>query len=211
MEKVPGHSAGYSESNKIIMFLTERRGSMNRRFLRALGVVGIAFLSLACSGIPDNVYVSAWAAKITDKLKDPNRLTPEEQHYPSLRVVAAGESLAEQIAMRKSGTPVNVRNYPATELDNGNDTKIVGTIPLGSEISNVVFTKGIQPNSPLPGLWGAFDCSNAPDMKLKPGISLKAGTICTVYGDYLVRPDGSADYGKGIIGPSTADQQAVNH
>ena len=151
-----------------------------------LGVAGLGFFGIvAYSGIITEAYISTWAAEIKAQLQDQEHTT--DRLYRRVKVVAAGNSLAEKISMQNSQTPINVRPFPATTFRNGGDVPVIGTITQGSEISKVVFTQGVRPNYALPDAWwGAFVCSDASGVTWKPGQVPKPGEICAIYGDYLV-------------------------
>lgn len=178
-----------NEGYRIRSSLAEQRIDA-RRILGGLSVAALAILSsVACGGFSDNAQVSAWAAKIKEKLQDPTHLSSGERFYSEVKVVAAGETLADQFEMRRMGTPVNVREIPATAAPSGNRDRIIGKIAQGSTIFNVVVTTGDIPNfrSAGSGLWGAFRCDSAQGITWESGKSPKPGDtkICAVYIDYL--------------------------
>lgn len=144
--------------------------------------------------------VAAFSQQVRGKLSGEKSLSPGDKYYPSVEVTPAditwfGRSSIEQ---------VNVREFPSVYSGDP-----IGTVFVGTAINNVVVTNGEQRDS----RWGAFLCTGITQWA-KPPLAFDSlgNRVCTIDVDFLqkVGADGSINYGNGVIGPSSADQQRAN-
>lgn len=160
-------------------------------FAGGIGLAGLMVIG-ACEAqaAQSRNYTEGMKSYLAAQLKGHIPLNPTEKLYPKVEVVPAGNSLAESIAMKRSGQMVNVREYPGTFLPNGVETKVIGRISQKQTLDNVLLTPGAMPNSPVMGLWGAFDCSentqNGAKIIWDSAFPKTEGfRVCVVYEDFL--------------------------
>lgn len=173
----------------LLATLSRRRGQIIIGAASAVSAVGIASLFLLGSsqwyGAQNRAEASSFSKRITGELSGKTPLAPDERLVARVKVVPAGRSLFEAAEMDRSRTPVNVRNYPGTNFSNGADTKIIGKVAIGTEISSVILTSGTQPLNPdQESQWGAFYCDsirNWIELAKEP----KPGEVCVISADYL--------------------------
>ncbi len=87
------------------------------------------------------------------RLSGKSPLLEGEELIEKITIVPAGANYDELLQMKNSNEPVKVRAFPSKQTPTGNSIDILGTLPQGEEITNVIRVKGYQPGSEERGDW----------------------------------------------------------
>jgi hypothetical protein len=128
------------------------------------------------------VFPWLWAQDIRAKLDGSIPLDKDE--YPQGEVVYPQVAVVPDISERPNVESVNVRNFPDTKYLTGEPVAVLGTIPVGTRINNVLLT----------GSWGAFRMRDLQgeilDMNDQP-VSLDQNFVGAIHYHYLLTTDHS--------------------